>query len=295
MRNMKILIAAKDLDDGNLASQFAKTWLLRKQRVFYVIHVIETPSALSDFSRSIFDDWRRQVFARARRLVGRLAKPLASHHSRTRAVVFEGKAKSTLLRLISDDRIELTIVAPHAAKRVRRFLLGSVSETILHNSPTSVAIARAGLGRKKRHAILIGLDGSSSAQKAAKWVQSHIVRRCRIYLVYVHEPPDTILDRLSRVNTESSPLLRRAQETGNLRARRSLEKTESLLRARGYGVETVVSEGGPAAEILDLAQRRKVSLIILGSRGLGSFDRYILGSVSSKVARHADCSVIIVK
>lgn len=295
MRSTKLLIAAKDLDDGKLASEFARTWLLRKKRVFYVIHVIEPPNAFSDLSRSIFDDWRKQVFAKARRLVGRLAKPLASRNSKTRALVLEGKTKSTLLRVIRDDRIDLTVVAPHADERARRFLLGSVSETILHNSPTSVAIARPGLGRKKRRTILIGLDGSASGQKAAQWVQSHIVRRCRIFLVYVHEPPDTMLDRLSRINTESSPLLQRAQEAGNRRARRSLEKTGNALRAQGHGVGTVISGGSPAAEILDLARRRRVDLIILGSRGLGSFDRYVLGSVSSKVARHADCSVIIVK
>jgi nucleotide-binding universal stress UspA family protein len=294
---MKLLLAAADLEDGRLASEFVETWLPRQKRVLYVIHVVEPPGVLSDLSRPIFSDWRKHVLTKARGLVGRLAKPLASQNSKIRPLVLEGTTKRTLLHLISDYGIDMTIVAPQASFRAKRFLLGSISESILHNSPTSVAIARARPRRHKRRTIVIGLDGSSCAHKAAKWVlQSRISLGSRILLVSVDAPPpDAFLDRLARINTEIPPLLQRAQEARNRRTRRSLERTGNLLRAQRYTVETVISEGVPAAQILGLAKRYKADLIILGSRGLGSFDRYILGSVSSKVARYADCSVVIVK
>ena len=198
---MKLLLAAADLQDGRVASEFAKTWLPSKKRVLYVVHVVEPPGVLNDLSRPIFSDWRKHVLTKARGLVGRLAKPLCSHNSKTRPLVLEGKTKRSLLHLISDYGIDMTIVAPQASFRAKRFLLGSISESILHNSPTSVAIARARPGRHKRRTIVIGLDGSSSAHKAAKWVlEFRIVPRSRILLVSVDEPPpDTFLDRLARI------------------------------------------------------------------------------------------------
>lgn len=291
---MNLLIAAADSQDGRLASGFAKTWLPSQSLNVYVIHVLEPPGILSDLNRTIFSDWKKQSINKARRLVGHLAESLNARHVQTRPMVMEGKVKPKLLQFITDHEIEMTVLAPHASSRAKRFLLGSVSETILHNSPTAVAIAR-GQRRAARRTVLIGLDGSASAQKAAKWLSRSHFPMCRILLVHVEEPPDTVFDRMSRINTELPVMLERSVEARQRRLRHSMEKLGKIFQKQGHGVETVMSQGIPARQILSLAQRYKADVIVLGSRGLGNFERYTLGSVSSKVARHAECSVLIVK
>jgi nucleotide-binding universal stress UspA family protein len=292
---MKVLLAAADFQDGRVASEFVETWLHPAKRVVHVVHVVEQSDVLRDLARTIFTDWKKQALDRARGLVDRLAAPLSSPRSRARGLVLQGNAKRTLLQLISDRRIDLTVVAPYASSRAKQFLLGSVSETILHDSPTSVAIARARPRRRNRPTVLIGLDGSASAQKAAKWVLSHMAPRCRVSLVYAEEPPDTLLDRMARISTAISPRLERAQKARSRRAGRYLERVGRLLRAQGHAVNIWIKEGPAATQILDVAERNNADLIVLGSRGLGTFDRYTLGSVSNKVARFAGCSVVIVK
>ncbi len=75
-----------------------------------------------------------------------------------------------------------------------------------------------------------------------------------------------------------------------------LSDVETKARAEGLTkVERVYSAGDPADEILNFAEQNNVDLIVMGSRGLGRFSRVFLGSVSSKVAHHAHCTVIIVK
>jgi nucleotide-binding universal stress UspA family protein len=64
---------------------------------------------------------------------------------------------------------------------------------------------------------------------------------------------------------------------------------------RGHPVKQVIIEGSPAVQILALADQYRTDLVVVGSRGLSGFERYALGSVSSKVARHAGCSVLVVK
>lgn len=61
---------------------------------------------------------------------------------------------------------------------------------------------------------------------------------------------------------------------------------------------TIVEEQveGPAKRvILDYAEKIKADLIVLGSQGLGSIERFLLGSVSQTVAQNAHCSVEIVR
>lgn len=53
---------------------------------------------------------------------------------------------------------------------------------------------------------------------------------------------------------------------------------------------------GPSREaIVGEAERWGADLIVMGSRGLGAFNRLLLGSVSSAVVHHAKCSVEIVR
>ena len=63
----------------------------------------------------------------------------------------------------------------------------------------------------------------------------------------------------------------------------------------GATVETLMPTGDPRELILDTAKEWPADLIVLGSHGLGGFDRFLMGSVSESVAVHAHCSVEVVR
>jgi nucleotide-binding universal stress UspA family protein len=68
------------------------------------------------------------------------------------------------------------------------------------------------------------------------------------------------------------------------------------LRAAGFRqVSEAVEEGNPKVVIVDEAEKWGADLIFLGSHGRKGLDRFLLGSVSEAVARHAACSVEIVR
>jgi nucleotide-binding universal stress UspA family protein len=60
-------------------------------------------------------------------------------------------------------------------------------------------------------------------------------------------------------------------------------------------ISTEIIEGSPRQAIVDEADRWGADLIVMGSRGLGTWNRLLLGSVSSAVVNHAKCSVEIVR
>lgn len=92
-------------------------------------------------------------------------------------------------------------------------------------------------------------------------------------------------------------MLRTAETVAQLLQQTSDELARTRDVAVGLGardVETVVVEGQPAAEIVRVADERRIDLIVLGSHGRGGISRAILGSVADKVMRTARCPVLIV-
>jgi nucleotide-binding universal stress UspA family protein len=134
--------------------------------------------------------------------------------------------------------------------------------------------------------ILVPLDGSENSQKAllqacelAKNQKSNLI------LVYVVDKPISL------------NLLDRKEYLGILRkfGDKVLIKGKQIAKNQGLDVTTIMKEGNITNEIVKLAKIKKCNLVIVGSKGLGKTARFLLGSVSSKLANSSPCSILIVK
>jgi nucleotide-binding universal stress UspA family protein len=72
-------------------------------------------------------------------------------------------------------------------------------------------------------------------------------------------------------------------------------RTAKRLQGAGFKVSTQVEEGDARQTILDCGKKWRPDLILLGSHGKRGLDRFLLGSVSEAIARHASCSVEIAR
>lgn len=72
-------------------------------------------------------------------------------------------------------------------------------------------------------------------------------------------------------------------------------RAAKTLRDAGLQVVTTIELGDPKLVILDAATEWKANLIVLGSHGRKGLERFLMGSVSEAVARHATCSVQIAR
>ena len=70
---------------------------------------------------------------------------------------------------------------------------------------------------------------------------------------------------------------------------------ERRLRAAHFETACLIREGEPRHGILNYAAEWNPDWIVMGSHGRRGFDRFLMGSVSEAVARHARCSVQIVR
>lgn len=65
-------------------------------------------------------------------------------------------------------------------------------------------------------------------------------------------------------------------------------------RARGLRVDTTMKGGHPAREILALADKAQVDMLVIGTHGRGGVEHLLLGSVAEKIVRKATCPVLVV-
>lgn len=74
-------------------------------------------------------------------------------------------------------------------------------------------------------------------------------------------------------------------------------KTAELLRSKGFKVISSASPewADPKSKIIDVAAEWDADLIVLGSHGRSGLSRFLMGSVSEAVVRHAPCSVEVVR
>ena len=144
--------------------------------------------------------------------------------------------------------------------------------------------------------VLIPTDGSKYAKWATEWVGR---------MPFIEVPFVTIL-HVTDIGSLRGPFMFQSvvagtepfvqEEIKRIEARRkgvlaAAERQMDSLNMKGK----ILSERGPVSQtILERAAKRD-GLIALGSRGLDALDRLLLGSVSTRVALHATCSVLIVK
>jgi nucleotide-binding universal stress UspA family protein len=137
--------------------------------------------------------------------------------------------------------------------------------------------------------IVVGTDGSPPAEAAIDRA-AELARGsgARLHVVTAYPDVPSYRERIVGTAKRESIELRDVAETVLARA---VEK----LTDEGITVETHARDGDPAEAILEVAQEQKADLIVVGNRGLTGIERFLLGSVSSKLSHHAPCSVMIVR
>jgi len=74
-----------------------------------------------------------------------------------------------------------------------------------------------------------------------------------------------------------------------------LKKIQQILEGCGFKVQDCIVRDDDKEGIIKVANKEKVDVLLLGSRGLGPLKRAFLGSVSNYCVHHASCPVIVIK
>ncbi|SDJ10977.1 universal stress protein [Alteribacillus bidgolensis] len=133
--------------------------------------------------------------------------------------------------------------------------------------------------------ILLATDGSDHALRAAE--KAIEVAKCN---------SESVIHVVYAVESSKSEVLQNWNTTGAHEKRKEkIRPTEEKIKAEGvnYKIEFLHGEPGPA--VVKHTNENQFDVVVLGSRGLNRFQELVLGSVSHKVAKRAECAVLIIK
>lgn len=135
--------------------------------------------------------------------------------------------------------------------------------------------------------IVIAVDGSEAAEKAFKKATA-VAKQSNARLVVAH-----VID--SRTFATAEAYDRTLSERAEEYAKELLDKY--IEKARNEGITDLVrciEYGSPKVKVpRDIAEDFEADLIVCGATGMNAVERFLIGSVSESITRHAKCDVLV--
>lgn len=298
MMYKKILIPL----DGSAISEgvlpYARAFAAALRIPVHLLQVIDTDNLIASASSQV---GFHNILAGERERSGDYLKEITASFSDPAVVscsVRMGKPAEDIIEVGKTDLDTLIAMTTHGRSGIRRWLLGSVAEKVLHGTHNDVLLIRA-LEPIDRHIaaaslerVVVPLDGSEFAERAlpsavelAKKMSLELIL-LRVYLMPgvayptgAYAPDWELLERETR--------------------KRSTEYLqEKVIQLRNEGLERVsfnVLEGSAAEKIIDASRESPGSIIAMSTHGASGVGRWLLGSITERVIRHSETAVLVVR
>ena len=285
-----------------------------------LLHVNETTAALqtrgafsspSRIAPDTVEQWRHQYEATTRTELQRL---IAQHCGGVSAniLLLEGRAPAVILGAIESTQCDLVVMGTHGRPWYERALIGSTAEAVLRASPTPVLIvhnATAPPTPPQLSRLLFPTDFTPASGPGEEWTRFWMAQGVtEVLLAHTIENPlldlyhpDTVDIDVRRLMEESrqhpprsaQPFWDHAHQF--TQAKLSQWRHQLLATAQGtVHVEIIVGEGPAAEHIVRVVGQKNPDLIVMATHGRTGVQRFLLGSVTSKIVRAVSCPVLVV-
>ena len=267
----KILLATDGSEDAAQATTAAVDIAERSGSELHLIHVwhdVHTARAHAFVKRELRRQGRETLDEQVQR-IGEMGGTVTRSHLR------EGRTFEEVIKLGDELEAGLLLVGSRGYRGLRRMLMGSQSEDIVHHADRPVLLVRRGENIWPPTRIVAGDDFSEDAKKAAE-LAANLGKLFGARMLLLHADP-----HLSQVSGEAVE--------GKLE-----DRTGALQDILEEQQQTRVVAGDPPEVLIEAAQEGEgPTLVVVGSRGLGLVGRLRLGSVSTKVIRAGLGAVLV--
>ncbi len=281
----RILLPIDGSDVADAAAEAAVAIARRFDAELHVVHVLEFGELPPEFEDDAADE-----FAHLGEEAVRSATELATDAGvDATGVILEGgrPVYRAVLEYTDEHDVDCLVMGTYGRTGLDRFVLGSVAERLLRESPVPVVtVHEETVVDSTFDSVLVPTDGSDCAAAAV----DHAIELATATDAALHVV--TVVDLGVFWDESAAIALDALEDAGERVTQRVVE------RAGDAGVataETAVLNGTPHHEILSYADEHDVDCIVMGTHGRTGLDRVLLGSVTERVVRHSDVPVISVK
>ena len=143
--------------------------------------------------------------------------------------------------------------------------------------------------------ILLPTDGIENAKRAGKhaiWIAN--ASGADIIVLNVIEPYYPQISALPNFSEVIFDELREEGKNAVESFKQDLESNQCNGICKNIRLTTKINEGKAYMEILKTIKKENIDLVVIGASGRHGLDRFLLGSVTERVVREANCSVLVV-
>jgi nucleotide-binding universal stress UspA family protein len=270
------------------ASEHAKTVAGLFDATLHVLAVADIQRAAGPFDAGGVDE------AFVERLEGRAQEAIDTIVAHTGTVptetaIRQGEPREAIREYASEVDADMIAMGTHGRTGLHRYIVGSVTEGVVRLADRPVLTARTGDRRSEHYdEILLPIDGSDAAAAAidhgiaiatAAGARLHVVNIVDIGALAARPSYTPTTGQFEQLRDDGERVTERVAQRG----------TEA-----GIDVTTTVTEGFPARDLLGYAEDHEIDLITMGTHGRTGLDRYLVGSTTERVIRHADRPVIAI-
>jgi nucleotide-binding universal stress UspA family protein len=296
----KMLIA---LDGSKTAEQvlpYARFLTSRFNKPAELIAVVDIAAMMAHVSAEKAADLYDMVQEGVRSGEAYLKQIAASFHgAMVNCIIEKGRAEEVIIDAGEADTGMLITMATHGRSGVHRWLLGSVVEKVLRATANPLLLIRAkenakSEGEASLKSIIVPLDGSELAESVLP-LAAGLANKLDLAVVLFrgYNTPYSVYGYGYGYYAIDVDKVTAAMRND---AHDYLEKKAAELKyLRVAKISCVVKEGFSADEIIKVARETPDSLIAICSHGRSGIKRWVLGSVTETVVRHADNPVLVLR
>ncbi|KAG7985626.1 hypothetical protein I3843_03G035900 [Carya illinoinensis] len=161
--------------------------------------------------------------------------------------------------------------------------------------------------QRERTRIMVGVNESTikgyphasiSSRGAFEWILQKIVRSntsgFKLIFLHVQVPDEDGFDDTDSIYASPDDF-KSMERKGRARGLQLLEYFVTRCHEIGVSCEAWIKQGDPKEVICHEVKRVRPDFLVVGSRGLGPFQRVFVGTVSEFCVKHAECPVLTIK
>ena len=292
---MNVLVATDGSKYGGWALNWVSMLPLVERPSVMALHVLDNAKLRLPFKTKLEI---QRVKASSERTIRKAAEQLASLKLTGTVHKAQGAIAPTILKR-TPKRDGLLVVGSQGLDVLDRFMLGSISTKLIHHATCPVLVVKGEAAPLRR--ITLATDGSPASAKALKFVLTKFQSdhsTAKGGLVPIHVSVIHVMSRSPLAPVEVGTTIPWIKQRG-LKVkgigRKLVEQSAQKLIEAGFTAEALCLVGNPADKIMKTASTQHADLIVMGSKGLGAMDRFLLGSVSTRVVQHANCAVLVIR
>jgi nucleotide-binding universal stress UspA family protein len=292
MLKMKRILCPVDFSDCSAkAYDYAYSLARRYEAKLYVEHVVQVLQSAYPYynfpdiaGSSIYWDVSKSAEERMRALI----KDHSFNGFQPEMVVHKGFLPDSILAFAQNIQADLVVMGTHGRRGLDRFVMGSVTESVLRKAVCPVLAVR-----KPAHDFV-------HPEQTQEPVRLKRILLCTDFSRFALRAMQYALSLAQEYNSELT-LLHVVDDVGKQGAEAVMREVHHRLEqlvpedARNWcAVRTAVRIGKPYGEIIQAAVEQQSDVIILGVRGHGALDLAVFGSTTHRVLQLGPCPVLAV-